>query len=118
MSATPPGFSIVGMSLGNIQLNPGGCVAWAVAALIAGWLAGLLTRGRGFGCLGDIVLGLIGAFVGLVILSLVNAPISGAQGFFGTILVSFIGSFLLALIGRLIGGSGRSSRHHYREWTR
>jgi uncharacterized membrane protein YeaQ/YmgE (transglycosylase-associated protein family) len=118
MLATLASLSIPGMSLGNIVLNPGGCVAWAVAALIAGWLAGLLTRGRGFGCLGDIVLGLIGAFVGLVILSLLNVPVFGTQGFFGTILVSFIGSFLLALIGRLIGGSGRSTRHQYREWTR
>jgi len=118
MWATQASLSVFGMSQGNIQLNPGGCAAWAVAALIAGWLAGLLTRGRGFGCLGDIVLGLIGAFVGLVILSVVNVPISGTQVFFGTILVSFIGSFLLALIGRLIGGSGRSSRRQYREWTR
>jgi uncharacterized membrane protein YeaQ/YmgE (transglycosylase-associated protein family) len=115
MWATPASIFILDMSLSTIQLNPGGCVAWAVAALVAGWLAGLLTRGRGFGCLGDIVLGLIGAFVGLFILSLVNVPISGTQGFFGTILVSFIGSFLLALIGRLIGGSGR---RWYREWTR
>ena len=61
------------------------------------------------------VLGLIGAVVGLIILSLVPVFISGPQGFFGTILVCFIGSFLLALIGRLIGG--RSSRR-YREWTR
>jgi uncharacterized membrane protein YeaQ/YmgE (transglycosylase-associated protein family) len=118
MLASLASLSVFGMSFGQIQLSPGGCISWAVAALIAGWLAGLLTRGRGFGCLGDIVLGLIGAFVGLLILDLINAPISGQQGFFGTILVSFIGSFLLALIGRLIGGSGRQGGRRYREWTR
>ena len=110
-------IAVLGMSFGHIQLNPGGCVAWAIAALIAGWMAGLLTRGRGFGCLGDIVLGLIGGVVGLLILSLVPVSISGPQGFFGTILVCFIGSFLLALIGRLIGGPSGSSRR-YREWAR
>ena len=118
MLASLASLSVVGMSFGQIQLNPGGCISWTIAALVAGWMAGLLTRGRGFGCLGDIVLGLIGAFVGLLILSLINAPISGPQGFFGTILVSFIGSFLLALIGRLIGGSGRGDQRRYREWTR
>jgi uncharacterized membrane protein YeaQ/YmgE (transglycosylase-associated protein family) len=118
MLASLASLSVLGMSFGQIQLSPGGCISWAVAALIAGWLAGLLTRGRGFGCLGDIVLGLIGAFVGLLILDLINAPISGQQGFFGTILVSFIGSFLLALIGRLIGGPARQRGRRYREWTR
>jgi hypothetical protein len=39
-------IAVLGMSFGHIQLNPGGCFAWAVAALIAGWMAGLLTRGR------------------------------------------------------------------------
>ncbi len=99
------------MLIGNIQLNPGGCIAWVVAALIAGWLAGLLTRGRGFGCLGDIVLGLIGAFIGLVILDLLPLPINGPQGFFGTIVVSFIGAFILALIGRLFAGPRRSRQY-------
>ncbi len=98
------------MSFGNIQLNPGGCLAWVVAALIAGWIAGLITRGHGFGCLGNTALGLLGAFVGLLVLYLVKAPISGPQGFLGTIVVSFTGSFLLALIGRLIGGPTRSYR--------
>ena len=115
---TPAGLSVVSMSFGSIQLNPGGCLAWVLAALIAGWVAGLLTRGHGFGCLGDIALGLIGAFIGLLVLDLVNVPISGPQGFLGTILVSFIGSFLLALVGRLIGGPSRSSRRQYREWPR
>jgi len=37
---------------------------WVVIGLIAGWLAGKISRGRGFGCLGDIVLGLIGSVIG------------------------------------------------------
>jgi uncharacterized membrane protein YeaQ/YmgE (transglycosylase-associated protein family) len=103
-------------SLAELTLDPGGCVSWAIAALVAGWLAGLIVRGRGFGCLGDIVLGLIGAFVGNLILSLLPLTITGTQHFFGTIAVAFFGALILAAIGRLIGGSGRPRRydwHHY-----
>jgi uncharacterized membrane protein YeaQ/YmgE (transglycosylase-associated protein family) len=39
-------------------------VGWLVIGLIAGWLAGKIARGRGFGCITDIVLGLIGSVLG------------------------------------------------------
>ena len=42
---------------------PGGIIAWLIVGLIAGWLAGLFMRGRGYGMVWDIILGLIGAFV-------------------------------------------------------
>src|SRR5215471_20874459 len=93
---------------GNLQLAPGGCFSWAIAALVAGWLAGLIVRGHGFGCLGDIVLGLVGAFVGLLVLSLFPLNLGGTLGFFGTLLVAFLGALILAAIGRLIGGGNRS----------
>src|SRR5256885_14893724 len=41
-----------------------GLVGWLLIGLIAGWLAGKIARGRGFGCITDIVLGLIGSFLG------------------------------------------------------
>ncbi|HEV8193637.1 MAG TPA: GlsB/YeaQ/YmgE family stress response membrane protein [Ktedonobacterales bacterium] len=118
MNITLP-FQIPGITFHPISLNPGGWLAWAVVALLAGWLAGHLVRGRGFGCLGDILLGLIGAVVGIVVLSAVptNAlPFASEQplGFLGSLVVAFLGAFLLALIGRMLGGSGRS----YREWSR
>lgn len=92
---------------GQLTLDPGSIVGWIVAALLAGWLAGKLVRGHGFGCLGDILLGLIGAVVGLVILSYLPLPITGTQGFFGTLLVAFFGALVLAALGRLIGGGRR-----------
>lgn len=99
-------------TVGGLALNPGGCLAWVVAGLIAGWLAGLVTRGHGFGCLGDIVLGLVGAFVGLLLLGLYDSlahtvVFSGQFGFIGTTLVAFFGALVLAFIGRLIGGGRR-----------
>jgi uncharacterized membrane protein YeaQ/YmgE (transglycosylase-associated protein family) len=39
-------------------------VAWLLLGLVAGWLAGKIARGRGFGCIGDILLGLIGSYIG------------------------------------------------------
>jgi uncharacterized membrane protein YeaQ/YmgE (transglycosylase-associated protein family) len=41
-----------------------GFVAWLFLGLVAGWLAGKIARGRGFGCIGDILLGLIGSYIG------------------------------------------------------
>ena len=118
MNITPP-FQLPGVTFHPIALDPGGLLAWAVAALLAGWLAGHIVRGRGLGCLGDILLGLIGAVVGVIILSALPPNVLPADpgqplGFVGTLVVAFLGAFLLALIGRALGGSGR----HYREWSR
>jgi uncharacterized membrane protein YeaQ/YmgE (transglycosylase-associated protein family) len=41
-----------------------GLIGWLLIGLIVGWLAGKLSRGRSFGCIGDIVLGLIGSVIG------------------------------------------------------
>lgn len=92
----------------HITLRPGGCFSWVVAALIAGWLAGLIGRGHGFGCVGNIAVGLIGAVIGIVIVGLLPIKASGVYGFWGTIVFAFIGAFVLTLIGRLFGG--RSDR--------
>src|SRR5271163_234079 len=39
-------------------------IGWILIGLIAGWLAGKIARGRGFGCITDIVLGLVGSLLG------------------------------------------------------
>src|SRR5260370_2103362 len=39
-------------------------IGWLILGLLAGWLAGKISRGRGFGCITDIVLGLIGGVLG------------------------------------------------------
>src|SRR5262245_14690261 len=43
---------------------PKGLLAWLFLGLVAGWLAGKLSRGRGFGCVTDVILGLVGSFIG------------------------------------------------------
>ncbi len=108
--------SVLGYSVANVDLNPGGCCSWVLASLVAGWLAGALARGRGFGCFGDIVLGLIGAAVGVFLLSVLQVSLPSQLGFFGTTAVAFLGAFVLALLGRLIGGSRQQQTTQYRDW--
>ena len=84
-----------------IVLSPGGIIAWLVVGLIAGWLAGLMMKGGGYGVIGDIIVGLVGSFLGGFILSVF---VEGAAGFWGSILVAFIGACLLIFLVRLISG--------------
>ena len=70
--------------------------------LLAGWIAGHLTRGRGFGCVVDIVLGLIGAVVGGWIFTRLGIV---ALGFWGSLAAATVGAVLLVAIARLFAGS-------------
>lgn len=73
---------------------------WCFIGLIAGWLASAVVGG-GYGVVGDIVVGIVGAFVGgLIFNSLhVGSPFAGIAG---TIFVAFIGAIVLLLLLRLI----------------
>lgn len=84
-------------------LTPGGILAWLLVGLIAGVLAGLLSRGRGFGCLGDIVVGLVGAFLGgLIISPFLHGP--HVFHFWGSVGVALIGALVLIFILRVFRG--------------
>ncbi len=83
----------------EIILNPGGVVAWLVVGLVAGFLAGKVMRGAGYGLIGDIVTGLIGAFLGGFLFGLV---VSGDAGFWGSIVVAFVGACILIVIARFV----------------
>src|ERR1700720_2354476 len=47
-----------------VQVTSPGFIATIIIGLLAGWIAGHITRGRGFGCIVDVILGLIGAVIG------------------------------------------------------
>jgi uncharacterized membrane protein YeaQ/YmgE (transglycosylase-associated protein family) len=87
--------------LTSVALEPGGLFAWLVVGLLAGAIAGTLVRGRGYGCLVDIVVGIIGAFIGGIVVGLF-LPGTGAVGFIGTLLVAVLGAVLLLAILRLL----------------
>jgi len=78
-----------------------GWFAWIVVGLLAGWLAGKITRGHGFGCIVNILLGLIGAVVGGWIFTRLGLS---ALGFFGSLAAATVGAILLVAIGRLFAG--------------
>jgi uncharacterized membrane protein YeaQ/YmgE (transglycosylase-associated protein family) len=70
---------------------------WVVVGLIAGWAAGRIMQGGGYGPGMDIVLGIVGAVVGGWLMSLVGIQ---AGGLIGTIIVAIIGAVLLIWNGR------------------
>jgi uncharacterized membrane protein YeaQ/YmgE (transglycosylase-associated protein family) len=73
---------------------------WLVVGLIAGWLASAVVGG-GFGLIGDIIVGIVGAFVGGFIFRAlgVGSPFGGLAG---SIFVAFIGAVVLLLLLRLV----------------
>jgi uncharacterized membrane protein YeaQ/YmgE (transglycosylase-associated protein family) len=84
-----------------MALDPGGIIAWLVVGLVAGWLAGKVSRGHGFGLIGDIIVGLIGALIGGFLAGLI---FGGSVGFVGSIIVAFLGAVLLLAVLRAFGG--------------
>jgi len=86
-----------------MELNPGGIIAWIVVGLITGWLADRFVKGGGYGLIGDLVVGLLGALIGgfLVGFSLQG---SAGVGLLGSIVAAFIGAVILIYILRLVGG--------------
>ncbi len=78
-------------------------ISWIVIGLIAGALAGRVVEGGGFGCLGNLVVGIAGAIVGGLILRQI-AP-DAQYEFLGSIVVAFIGAVLLLSLLRLLSGS-------------
>jgi len=87
-----------------------GLLSWIVVGAIAGWLAGLVVQGTGFGLLGDIIVGVVGGLLGGFLASqLFNMP-NAVNGFnLTSIVVAFLGAILVVAILRLLRGSGRSS---------
>ena len=68
--------------------------------LVAGWLAGLLVKGGGFGIVGDMVMGVLGAFLGGFLFN--SLGLSAGGGMLGSIIVATIGAIVLILLLRLI----------------
>jgi uncharacterized membrane protein YeaQ/YmgE (transglycosylase-associated protein family) len=83
----------------QVWMQPGGWISWIIVGLIAGWLAGLVMRGGGYGIVWDLILGLIGALVGGFVFGLFMA---GDVGFWGSIGIAFIGACILVAIGRAL----------------
>ncbi len=87
----------------RLNLEPGSWLAWIVIGLIAGAVASRVVAGRGFGCLADIVVGVAGAIIGGFLLGALFGA-SGSVGFWGSLVVAFIGAALLLAALKLLSG--------------
>lgn len=83
-------------------------LAWLVVGLIAGWLAGLVMKGGGYGVVGDIVVGVVGALLG----GFLAGVLFGADYISGinptTIIVAFVGAIILIAVIRMLPGRARA----------
>ncbi len=84
---------------------PHGFWGWIIIGLVAGWLAGKIARGRGFGCITDIILGIVGSFIGGWVF--VKLGIFGG-GFWYSLAAATVGAVILVSIAHLFSGSHRS----------
>jgi uncharacterized membrane protein YeaQ/YmgE (transglycosylase-associated protein family) len=81
-------------------------LTWIIVGLIAGVLASIAMGGTGYGIIGDIIIGIVGAFVGGWLFAKlgVHTPFAGLAG---TIFVAFIGAVVLLFVLRLLRGGTR-----------
>lgn len=77
-----------------------GIIAWLIIGAVAGWLAGSLMKGGGFGLIGDIVVGIVGAFIGGWLAGVLGIAIGG--GMISSIITATVGAVVLILLLRLI----------------
>jgi uncharacterized membrane protein YeaQ/YmgE (transglycosylase-associated protein family) len=85
-----------------------GILSWIVVGLIAGWLAGMVMKGGGYGVIGDIIVGVVGGLLGGWIATTflhIGAGMSGIN--LESILVAFLGAVVLLVGLRLLGSSRR-----------
>lgn len=76
-----------------------GIIWFLLVGLIAGWLAGKIMKGSGYGLVGDLVIGMLGAIVGGWVFGLLGIA---AWGFVGSIIVALAGALILLYVIRLV----------------
>ena len=74
-------------------------ILFLLIGLVAGWLASRIMKGRGFGLVGDLVIGVIGALLGGWLFGLVGIS---AGGIIGSLITALVGAIILLYLLRLI----------------
>ena len=75
-------------------------IIFLIVGAVAGWLAGLIVKGYGLGLLGNMVVGVIGAFLGSYLLA--HFHLLHVQGIAGTLISATLGAVILLFLLRLI----------------
>jgi uncharacterized membrane protein YeaQ/YmgE (transglycosylase-associated protein family) len=92
------------LSQEQTSMDGHGIIAWIIIGAVAGLITGKLMKGSGFGFIMDMVVGLIGAFVGGWLAEKVGIAPPGQQGLIISILIAVVGAVILTVILRLITG--------------
>lgn len=95
--ANNDGYTVLGFYVSRSLLS------WIIIGLIAGWLAGTIARGRGFGCLVNILLGMVGAVLGGWIFTKLGIYSAGS-GWLYSLAAATVGAIVLVTIARLFSG--------------
>lgn len=75
-------------------------MAFIIIGVVSGWLAGVLVKGGGFGLLGDLILGVVGAYIGSHLIAVLGVHVG--RGMVGQIIVATLGAATLLFLARLI----------------
>ena len=79
-------------------------IGWIVLGIVAGWLAGLIMRGGGYGLIGDLVMGVVGAIVGGWLWSFFTHSDVTVGFDLGSLLIAVVGAIVVIGISRLFTG--------------
>lgn len=88
-----------------MRMSNEGILVILFVGLVAGWLAGKIVRGTGFGIIGDILVGIAGALIASFVFPKLGIHLGA--GLVSEIIYSAIGAVLLLVIVRLVRGGGR-----------
>ena len=101
--------------LAAVTLSLSNVLWWLLVGLVAGFLASRVMRGGGYGLVGDIVVGLIGAFIGGWLAEFLG--LGGSSSLIVTIVIAFIGACILLTLLHVISRGG-AIRTRSRGWGR
>lgn len=80
-----------------------GLLTWVIVGAIAGWMAGKVMKGSGFGLIGNIIVGVVGAMVGGWLAGTIFNVQNAISGFnLNTIVVAFLGAVVVLYVVRLL----------------
>lgn len=94
----------------NLQIDNStiDCVTWIAVGLVAGWLAGHIVKGSGYGFLGDILVGVIGGTLGGFLFGLLGLA---ATGIIGKFIIASVGAILMVAVVRRLPGGTHAKAH-------
>ncbi len=82
-----------------------GIIAWVIIGALAGWITGKLMKGSGFGFVMDMIVGLVGAFIGGFISYHLGLGGVGDHGLIMSIVIAVVGAVILTFLIRLVSGN-------------